>query len=211
MIKGERPWATGSGAPVARRPPRSRSTQSPRRSSACCRRTVAGRTRTSPPSWASPGARCASGSSTSTTPASSRSPPSPTRSSSASPARPCSASPSRAHRKPVAEALAAIQEIVYVVITAGGFDMLAEVVGRERRPPARAGHRAHPADPRGRSRSTPSSTSSWRSRPTPGACASRLLSRAHSALLDLDLLVGVPPADDLLVELARRWCAAPRR
>jgi Lrp/AsnC family transcriptional regulator, regulator for asnA, asnC and gidA len=32
-------------------------------------------------------------------------------------------------RKPVAEALAAIEEVDYVVITAGGFDILAEVVG----------------------------------------------------------------------------------
>ncbi len=32
--------------------------------------------------------------------------------------------------KPVAEALAAIEEVDYVVITAGGFDILAEVVGR---------------------------------------------------------------------------------
>jgi Lrp/AsnC family transcriptional regulator for asnA, asnC and gidA len=32
-------------------------------------------------------------------------------------------------RKPVAEALADIQEVDYVVITAGGFDILAEVVG----------------------------------------------------------------------------------
>jgi Lrp/AsnC family transcriptional regulator for asnA, asnC and gidA len=31
--------------------------------------------------------------------------------------------------KPVAEALAAIEEVDYVVITAGGFDILAEVVG----------------------------------------------------------------------------------
>ena len=33
------------------------------------------------------------------------------------------------HRKPVAEALAAIEEVDYVVMTAGGFDILAEVVG----------------------------------------------------------------------------------
>jgi Lrp/AsnC family transcriptional regulator for asnA, asnC and gidA len=32
--------------------------------------------------------------------------------------------------KPVAEALAAIEEVDYVVITAGGFDILAEVVGQ---------------------------------------------------------------------------------
>jgi Lrp/AsnC family transcriptional regulator for asnA, asnC and gidA len=32
--------------------------------------------------------------------------------------------------KPVAEALAAVEEVDYVVITAGGFDILAEVVGR---------------------------------------------------------------------------------
>ena len=32
-------------------------------------------------------------------------------------------------RKPVAQALAAIEEVDYVVITAGGFDILAEVVG----------------------------------------------------------------------------------
>ena len=32
-------------------------------------------------------------------------------------------------RKPVAEALAAIEEVDYVVITGGGFDILAEVVG----------------------------------------------------------------------------------
>jgi Lrp/AsnC family transcriptional regulator for asnA, asnC and gidA len=32
--------------------------------------------------------------------------------------------------KPVAEKLAAIEEVDYVVITAGGFDILAEVVGR---------------------------------------------------------------------------------
>jgi Lrp/AsnC family transcriptional regulator for asnA, asnC and gidA len=32
-------------------------------------------------------------------------------------------------RKPVAEALGAIEEVDYVVITAGGFDILAEVVG----------------------------------------------------------------------------------
>ena len=32
-------------------------------------------------------------------------------------------------RKPVAEALAAIEEVDYVVMTAGGFDILAEVVG----------------------------------------------------------------------------------
>lgn len=32
--------------------------------------------------------------------------------------------------KPVAEALAAIEEVDYVVITAGGFDVLAEVVGQ---------------------------------------------------------------------------------
>ena len=50
--------------------------------------------------------------------------------------------------KQVAKALADIPDVVYVVITAGGFDILVEVVGRERRPPARAGHRAHPADPR---------------------------------------------------------------
>jgi Lrp/AsnC family transcriptional regulator for asnA, asnC and gidA len=31
--------------------------------------------------------------------------------------------------KPVAEAIAAISEVDYVVITAGGFDILAEVVG----------------------------------------------------------------------------------
>ncbi len=31
--------------------------------------------------------------------------------------------------KPVAEALAEIEEVVYVVLTAGGFDILAEVVG----------------------------------------------------------------------------------
>jgi Lrp/AsnC family transcriptional regulator for asnA, asnC and gidA len=31
--------------------------------------------------------------------------------------------------KPVAEALAAIEEVVYVVLTAGGFDLMAEVVG----------------------------------------------------------------------------------
>ena len=70
---------------------------------------------------------------------------------------------------------------------------------RERRPPARAGHRDQ-ADPRGGRRSTPSSTSSWRSRPTRGAsarAAGQLL-----RLLDLDLVVGVPLADDLLVELA---------
>jgi Lrp/AsnC family transcriptional regulator, regulator for asnA, asnC and gidA len=33
-------------------------------------------------------------------------------------------------RKPVAEAIAAIEEVDYVVITAGGFDILAEVVGQ---------------------------------------------------------------------------------
>jgi Lrp/AsnC family transcriptional regulator for asnA, asnC and gidA len=32
--------------------------------------------------------------------------------------------------KPVAEAMAAIEEVDYVVITAGGFDILAEVVGQ---------------------------------------------------------------------------------
>ncbi|MCW2827405.1 MAG: AsnC family transcriptional regulator, partial [Marmoricola sp.] len=32
--------------------------------------------------------------------------------------------------KPVAEALAAVEEVDYVVITAGGFDILAEVVGQ---------------------------------------------------------------------------------
>ena len=63
------------------------------------------------------------------TPGSCRSRRSPTRSSSASPGRRCSASPSRRARKPVAEALADIEEVVYVVITAGGFDILAEVVG----------------------------------------------------------------------------------
>ena len=36
----------------------------------------------------------------------------------------------KGERKAVAEAVAAIEEVDYVVITAGGFDILAEVVGR---------------------------------------------------------------------------------
>ena len=120
--------------------------------------------------------------------------------------------------KPVAEALADIEEVDYVVITAGGFDILAEVVGRERRPPARAGHRTDQAHPR---RDLDPHL------PLPGAGEADLhLGRARArlrrhtgtlpggltppsrprpsrpGLLDLDLLVGVPLADHLLVELA---------
>ena len=40
--------------------------------------------------------------------------------------------------EPVADALAALDEVDYVVITAGTYDLLAEVVARERRAPARA-------------------------------------------------------------------------
>ena len=46
--------------------------------------------------------------------------------------------------EPVADALAAMDEVDYVVVTAGSFDLLVEVGLRERRAPARADLRADP-------------------------------------------------------------------
>ena len=75
--------------------------------------------------------------------------------------------------KQVAKALADIPEVVYVVITAGGFDILVEVVGESDAHLLELVTAASGRSP-GWCRSTPSSTSSWRSRPTPGAFARRL-------------------------------------
>ena len=111
--------------------------------------------------------------------------------------------------EPVADALAEIDEVDYVVLTAGSFDLLAEVVCRERRAPARDHLRPRsarsPASPAPR----PSSTSSCASRPTRGASAERsavvrrplLLARHRRRRLDA---ARRPLPGDLDVDVADR-------
>ena len=48
----------------------------------------------------------------------------------------------------VAERLAAVDDIDYVVMCTGSFDILVELVYRGRGPPARTAQRGHPHDPR---------------------------------------------------------------
>ena len=108
-----------------------RSTTCPSRSSSSCSRTAVAPTPRSARRSASPRPPCASGSSASPRPASCRSSPSPTRSSSASAGRRWSGSASTADIQPVADALAAIEEVIYVVMTAGTYDVLCEVVSTD--------------------------------------------------------------------------------
>ena len=76
--------------------------------------------------------------------------------------------------EPVADALAALDEVDYVVITAGTYDLLAEVVCESDDAPARADLRARSAPSRASPRPRRSCTSSCASRPTRGVFAEPL-------------------------------------